>query len=56
MQSRPPRGGRGLKSLMYVYHYIRLCRPPRGGRGLKFLRGMAEHGRDDVAPLAGGVD
>ena len=36
--SRPPRGGRGLKSgLGHVSVYVPICRPPRGGRGLKYI-------------------
>ena len=33
--SRPPRGGRGLKSMYGVAEVGDCGRPPRGGRGLK---------------------
>ena len=34
--SRPPRGGRGLKSAYIGWKLKDVSRPPRGGRGLKF--------------------
>ena len=32
---RPPRGGRGLKSVCLINCVKEVSRPPRGGRGLK---------------------
>ena len=33
--SRPPHGGRGLKSYDTVVYFLSHSRPPHGGRGLK---------------------
>ena len=36
-QSRPPRGGRGLKFRISKRNGQNSSRPPRGGRGLKYI-------------------
>ena len=54
---RPPRGGRGLKSVSGLAPAQNISgRPPRGGRGLKFLSLYLLLIGLQVAPLAGGVD
>ena len=53
---RPPRGGRGLKSVACWQTTLARCRPPRGGRGLKYVKHIEGHDLEIVAPLAGGVD
>ena len=54
--SRPPRGGRGLKYAVAAVAQTLLRRPPRGGRGLKYFVNSFLVFLSSVAPLAGGVD
>ena len=47
--SRPPHGGRGLKSKAGQADQAALCRPPHGGRGLKSVMLFGKGGKQ-VSP------
>ena len=55
--SRPPHGGRGLKSLFLIGIAIfAVGRPPHGGRGLKYIVRRSTVRPESVALPTEGVD
>ena len=53
---RPPRGGRGLKSLRGRRKAPSPMSPPSRGAWIEIPPASKTHGGNRVAPLAGGVD
>ena len=54
--SRPPRGGRGLKSVVRCRDCINAESPPSRGAWIEICVLLDKFGFHVVAPLAGGVD
>ena len=56
-QRRPPRGGRGLESLLLERTVLPAASPPSRGAWIEIKSGLPDRAmRATVAPLAGGVD
>ena len=53
---RPPRGGRGLKSMGRFYAFDGGMSPPSRGAWIEMEMTENRPGQPSVAPLAGGVD
>ena len=55
VSGRPPRRGRGLKSLLRFLLIILLVSPPSRGAWIEIYKSPHNHPNTNVAPLAGGV-